>query len=348
MRLRVGLLVVVVGLVFVAAVGAATPTWPAWLCRPGLRINYCNTYLSVTVFTSSTKSVVKISDTTSPPVDCFYVYPTASQEHRGNADLKINQPIEAPVIAQAARFSQACRVFAPVYRQTTGYPGGNSNLAYDDVLAAWRDYLAHYNHGRGVVLIGHSQGSFMLERLLSDPTAGVRKHLVSALLLGGDVEVNAANRFDGLPACTSTSQIGCVVGYSSWGRTPPAYADLEQVANASQHVLCVNPGSLSAGSAPITPIFAWAVPEGLVPGAINPTPTTFWISFPDLYTARCVRQGHRSWLLITRIHHRNDPRPTVHPILDPTEGLHAADINIALGNLIALVQSQAKAWKATH
>jgi hypothetical protein len=29
-------------------------------------------------------------------------------------------------------------------------------LAYADVLAAWRSYLANDNHGRGFVLVGHS------------------------------------------------------------------------------------------------------------------------------------------------------------------------------------------------
>ena len=32
----------------------------------------------------------------------------------------------------------------------------------NDVVAAWRHYLDHDNRGRGVVLIGHSQGTGML------------------------------------------------------------------------------------------------------------------------------------------------------------------------------------------
>ncbi len=77
---------------------------------------------------------------------------------------------------QAARFSQHCRMFAPVYRQSTmtslvlglvGLPR-QQGPGYADVRAAWRDYLAHDNHGRGVVLIGHSQGSFVLRQLIAD------------------------------------------------------------------------------------------------------------------------------------------------------------------------------------
>ena len=72
------------------------------------------------------------------------------------------------------------------------------SLAYGDVLAAWRDYLAHYNHGRGVVLIGHSQGAYVLKHLVTtviDRSAAQRRLLVSAILLGG--QVHAANTAGG-------------------------------------------------------------------------------------------------------------------------------------------------------
>src|SRR5207302_2015780 len=125
-------------------------------------------------------------------------------------------------------------------------------------------------------------------------------------------------------------EIGCVIGYSTWGTTPPSDAGLERADGPGEHVLCVNPGSLSGGTAAITPIFPWVVTEGIVPGVIQPTPKTLWVSFPDMYRARCVQQGQRSWLLVTRIEHPGDSRPTVTPILGTRMGLHAADVNIAL------------------
>jgi pimeloyl-ACP methyl ester carboxylesterase len=75
---------------------------------------------------------------------------------------------------QAARFSQTCRVFAPVYRQLTlraifgEIPASAAAKAYGDVRSAWRDYLRNHNNGRGVVLIGHSQGTYMLRQLARD------------------------------------------------------------------------------------------------------------------------------------------------------------------------------------
>ena len=53
---------------------------------------------------------------------------------------------------------------------------------YEDVVEAWRAYLRRFNHGRGVVLIGHSQGTFVLRRLIReeiDPKASARRRLVS-------------------------------------------------------------------------------------------------------------------------------------------------------------------------
>ena len=349
MTLRAAALAGAVGLALAAAAQADVPRWKVWLCSPAVKVNYCNTDLSTTVFwPDGSKSTDKVVAAKSP-IDCFYVYPTVSLEKRGNADLKIQNTEKYTALAQAARFSQVCRVFAPVYRQTTVYrDGGSADLAYGDVLAAWRDYLANWNGGRGVVLIGHSQGAFMLERLLRDESGSIKHVLVSALLLGGGVAVGDDERFAGVPACRSLAQAGCIVAYSSWNRTPPQTAGLEGVGNASQHVLCVNPAAPGGGAAPITPIFPWFLSEGITPGPVTPQPSTFWVAFPELYTARCARQGTRSWLLVTRIPTPGDERPTVKPILSPPLGLHAADVNIALGALINLVRAQTKSYAASH
>jgi uncharacterized ferredoxin-like protein len=39
-----------------------------------------------------------------------------------------------------------------------------------------------------------------------------------------------------------------------------------------------------------------------------------------------------------------DHRPVVHQVLGPRWGLHLVDINIALGNLVDLVDDQSKAY----
>jgi hypothetical protein len=183
-----------------------------------------------------------------------------------------------------------------------------------------------------VVLIGHSEGSFILERLLRAGEVP-KKLLVSAILLGGDVQVDSSNRF-----------AGCVVAYSSWDRTPPADADLE-TAEAGTHVLCVNPAAPgSNASAPITPWFTGVEVSGIISKLFTPFPKTVWISFPDMYTAQCVRNGQRAWLLVKRIAHPGDARETVSELQGPARGLHPADVNIALTQLVQLVGDQVKSY----
>ena len=109
-----------------------------------------------------------------PAIDCFYVYPTVSTQTTANANLTIDPEETAVAVAQAARFSQVCNVYAPVYRQLTAaaiagkaaITEADIDLAYEDVLSAWKYYLDHYNDGRGVAFIGHSQGATMLIKLL--------------------------------------------------------------------------------------------------------------------------------------------------------------------------------------
>ena len=119
-----------------------------------------------------------------PPVDCFFVYPTVSEQRSTNASKNKDERADRHRALPGARFSERCRIYAPVYRQLTiasiftGTPqqreeGGK--LAYADVREAWRSYLANDNRGRGVVLVGHSQGTRMLRQLLReeiDPNAG--------------------------------------------------------------------------------------------------------------------------------------------------------------------------------
>src|SRR5260370_15511573 len=94
-------------------------------------------------------------------------------------------------------------------------------LAYNDVLDAWNYYLEHDNQGRGVVLIGHSQGSFVLTELIKNEIDGkpVQARLVSALLLGMNLAVprgkDVGGSFHHVPLCRAPRQAGCSGTYAS-------------------------------------------------------------------------------------------------------------------------------------
>ena len=94
-------------------------------------------------------------------VDCFYVYPTVSDQQTKNANLHIDPEERSIALYQAARYSQYCRVYAPMYRQVTltallnqgGFTPHETQIAYDSVLNAWNKYLTKFNDGRGLSLI---------------------------------------------------------------------------------------------------------------------------------------------------------------------------------------------------
>jgi hypothetical protein len=303
-----------------------------------------------------------------PPIDCFYVYPTVSGQETPNANLEIDPEQRAIAMNQAARFSQVCQVYAPMYRQFTlkailagGITPATIDLAYADVLSAWQDYLAHYNHDRGVVFISHSQGTLMLTRLIAaevDPNPDVLRRLVSALLIGGNISVAAGQdvggAFQHIPACRSADQTGCVVAYSSFLQAPPPDSIFGRVGlgissgqqgNGNLEVLCVNPASLSGGTGSLQPYFSTAPFPGTLGQYISvPSAPTPWVAYPELYTAHCESSGGANWLQVDTTNIAGDQRPVLSQTLGPTWGLHLADVNIAIGNLVDLVRRQGAAF----
>jgi hypothetical protein len=338
-----------------------------WLCRPGAPADPCTTSPTSTSVAANGATTVTGRATTGPSkFDCFYVYPTVSSQSADNANLKV-QPAEiGAAVSQASRFSQLCRVWAPMYRQRTAASlakglGGDptaDQVAYDSLLAGWKDYLAHDNHGRPIVFIGHSQGAAMLIRLLRsqiDPDPVLRRRLVSAIILGGNVQVPVGQTVGGsfrhIPTCGSPRATGCVIAYSTFGSVPPSTSDFGrpgqgvslqsgQTTAAGQQVACVNPVTFSNAAGSLLPFFVSATAP--VPGVTVRTP---WVSFPDHYTARCQSSGGATWLQVTPTSDSPDPRPVVTASLGPDWGYHADDVNLALGNLVADVGQEEASYR---
>ena len=158
------------------ALPAAASAKTHWLCKPGLAHDPCTPGLSTTVY-SATGAKVKVEHPKAdkkPAADCFYVYPTVSDQKTPLANFKVDDTLRSIALYQTARYSQHCRVFAPTYRQVTltQLTKTGTETAADlargikDVRAAFQDYLKHDNHGRPFVLIGHSQGAFVLRKLV--------------------------------------------------------------------------------------------------------------------------------------------------------------------------------------
>jgi len=344
-----------------------------WLCRPGMADDPCTAGLASTAIArNGSIQVEPAAVTRDPKVDCFYVYPTVSDESAINSDLALGVRQAEVAIAQASRFSQVCRVYAPVYRQITlsalNRPGritlADALIAYDSVLSAFRTYLAHYNHGRGIVFIGHSQGASILIKMLRDQVdndPALRRHVVSALLLGGNVTVakgrTVGGDFKHLPLCSSSTQTRCVIAYSTFASKPPKNSQFGRttsdagVSLLAPHTLspnvaiaCVNPAAPAGGQAQLDPyvpsLFLQFVGAGAAPQVSTP-----WVSFPGEYTAVCETSGTATWLQVGHTPGSPDQRPLLAELSDPSLGLHILDVNIALGNLVRLVRDEAAAYR---
>src|SRR2546425_12963662 len=238
----------------------------SWLCLPG-RQDACAVDLTTTIVAADGK-LTRETWAANPkaPIDCFYVYPTVSNDATPNSDM-VAGPEELNVIrAQFARFGSRCRVYAPLYRQVTltalrAFLAGRTigiDLAfgYNDVLDAWKYYLEHDNDGRGVVLIGHSQGSLVLTQLIKREIGGkpLQSRIISALLLGTNLPVpkgkDVGGAFQHMPLWHSAKQTGCVITYASFrsNAPPPANSRFGKVPGEGMVSGCTNPASLGGGS----------------------------------------------------------------------------------------------------
>jgi Protein of unknown function (DUF3089) len=290
--------------------------------------------------------------------DCFYVYPTVSDQQRPQATQVVDDVLRSIALYQAARFSRDCRVFAPVYRQVTiqgllqpeTVTRQMRRQAYADVVEAWRTYLRRFNHGRGVVFVSHSQGTFVLRELIReevDPKRTARRRLISGILLGGNVTVrkgaDSGGDFKHLRACRSRRQLGCIVAFSAFNAPVPQNALFGRATEPNRQVLCTNPAALGGGPGRVTGIYpSKPFAQSVIGAAANlavqglPKPKTPWAAFPDAFTARCSTADGASVLQLKARNTFFQLSPTP----DATWGVHLADANIALGDLSNLVRHQ--------
>jgi hypothetical protein len=364
-----------------AAEAAPAPDYrqdSAWLCRPG-RADACTADQRATIINADgTRSIEPFVPDPAAKFDCFYVYPTVSNEPTPNASGRETEAERTVAAFQAARFARHCRVFAPLYRQVSlaglrlalgGHPEAiDRAMPYADVKAAWQDYLARDNHGRGVVLIGHSQGTLVLKQLIAEEIDGkpAQKLLISAMLLGGNIAVPAGKDvggdFKSVPLCRAPGQTGCVVTYVSFrdNAPPPPNSRFGILPNPAMEVGCTNPAALAGGKA-VTDNYLGSFGAGpsstrQAPWTADGTPvTTPFVKAPGLISTECVARGNAHYLAVTVNADPADPRTdTIAGDIDfggtilKDWGLHLIDMPVAMGNLVELSNSQAMAWQAAH
>jgi hypothetical protein len=206
-----------------------------------------------------------------------------------------------------------------------------------------------------VVLIGHSQGTFVLRTLIAneiDSNKRLRHRLISAILLGGNVTVadgsNTGGDFDHIRTCHTSSQLHCVVAFSTFDEQPPADALFGRTSEPGLHVLCTNPAALGGGSSELRTIypskpFAPNTTIGAVTRLVGfpaVDTDTRYIQANGAYSAQCSSAGGAHVLEIQP----NDGAPDLRAIPNASWGLHLVDANIALGNLVSLVRDEIRSY----
>jgi hypothetical protein len=337
----------------------------SWLCLPG-RKDVCSTPLPTTALKPNGYGSKESNEVAGdPPIDCFYVYPTVSNDAGMNSDMSAGREEQLATETQLARFASVCRPFAPVYRQMTlgavaAYSAGAdisaaAALAYGDVLAAWRNYIRTRNGGRSFVLVGHSQGSLMLQRLIAgeiekDPALAARMKL--AIIPGFNVLVPQGKLLGGTfqktPLCSHGGETGCVMAWSSFREKndPPQGAMFGYADQPGMTVGCVNP-ALPGSRDWVRLDSYWftrstlSVPGGPIQWSTEGQPSTPYVRTQGLVSARCVNDGPRGYLSI-RINHTAGDKWTDHiggevsvfGMFLPGWGMHLADMAEAEGDLI--------------
>ncbi len=355
-----------------------------WLCWPGATPNACHTDLSTTIVRfDGGLELEPFKADPKPTIDCFYVYPTVSTDPGILATMKVEREETTVITQQFARFGASCRTFAPLYRQFTltalvaamqgkplpGSTGTRPTTPYQDVADAWNYYLAHENHGRGVVLIGHSQGSGVLTQLIKNEIDGkpAQARLVSAILMGTSLSVpkdaDVGGDFKSVPLCHSTTQLGCVIVFASFRDTtpPPESSRFGRPHTPRDNLVaaCVNPANLTGGPGQLNPYLASGTQ--MIAASIQPAVewvkgksiTTPFVRVPGLLTANCVSTPRFNYL---SVHVNADPQGTrtqtingdvvLNGKVQADWGLHMIDANLTMGNLVRIVGEEARAWGA--
>ncbi len=185
-------------------------------------------------------------------VDVFFIHPTTFlskvDANVWNADIndaELNKKTdESTILNQASVFNAAGKIYAPRYRQAhlkaftveskDSLAAKNAfDLAYSDIVNAFKYYFEHYNNGRPIIIASHSQGSKHAQRLLKEFFSGqtLKNKLVVAYVIGFAVPKDLCAD---IPACNNPEQTGCIC---AWRTFRDDYEPIKFYPNE----ICVNP-----------------------------------------------------------------------------------------------------------
>ena len=165
--------------------------------------------------------------------DVFYVYPTVSTVSFVDNDSSWFADISLPEVREEANGNQRFNkmlygeynFYAPYYRQMIFEAYSQPALLLDslaqiaakDINDAFQYYMVHYNQGRPFFLMGHSQGSQMLIKLLAKGmTEQQRQRMVAAYCIGYHITAEELAEYpEALKPATDSTETGRLVIFNS-------------------------------------------------------------------------------------------------------------------------------------
>ena len=354
------------GAAFSASANAADST--TWICKPGQSDDLCAGTILGKVNPPAGQEMTPLAYTrpADAPIDCFYLYPTQSEQTTPNSNLDKDPPIKRVVVQQARMFSSVCDVYAPMYNQVTfdgdqSHDSADVEVAYASAKAAFQSYLDNYNNGRGFIMIGHSQGSAMTGRLIDemvDKDPELRKKFVGAIAPGANIYVpigeDIGGMYDNVPACSTVGQFGCLTAFSTYKGEPGPAAGFSRLdvgywiypeprPDPSRfEAVCTDPTVLDGTNGNLLPLVNYDYVTGVPPAeSVDP-----WSSQPDYYKASCSRNAGAHWLNLSRVDPA-DPRLDLGAfIVGSSNNYHVPEVNLAEGNLLTIAQKQSDSYAA--
>ncbi|WP_209347226.1 DUF3089 domain-containing protein [Pontixanthobacter sp. CEM42] len=279
----------------------------------------------------------------------FFIHPTSfldgSMWNAPLDDAESQRIAKIYVRGMASPFNQASEIWAPRYRQATmgAFLADSEDAAqaieaaYADVKQAYDFFLATVDADTPIVLVGHSQGSLHLLRLLREEIAAseVKSRLAAVYTIGWPISVEHDLPALGMPPCATAQQSGCILSWSSFAEPagPKQVLDSYRLSTGfdgelrgDSPILCTNPLTGKIGGEAAKELNAGTlVPEDnfstgeLVPGEVP---------------ARCDERG---LLLI-------GPPPEMGNYVLPGNNYHVYDIPLFWKNVQQDVSRRVESW----
>lgn len=279
----------------------------------------------------------------------FFVHPTSYlKKTHWNAPLDDSDASRIGTIVVrglSSVFGEAREVWAPRYRQATlgafvsdAAPARQAHdLAYRDVAEAFDAFIAAQPAGRPIVLAGHSQGAFILKRLMAEKIAGtpLAGRVAAAYVIGWVVDTRRDLPGMGLPACGQSDQAGCVISFLSFTDTADTAMMREAYERFAGNSAAASPPAYLCSN-PLTGGLGGNAPASANSGAIVPDLTFQTAKLtPALVGAACAEDGTL----------RIGKGPDMGPFVLPGGNYHVYDYALFWTNLRQDFARRVAAWQ---